>query len=97
MKCINIKKDKLTSDFSENTDRVKNRHQLNKILQNAITNFSSEKLMSDFIAHNVPAGIIKSVKEVFEDPKAKSLILSEQHENLVVSKRVKTAIFKLDN
>jgi crotonobetainyl-CoA:carnitine CoA-transferase CaiB-like acyl-CoA transferase len=94
---LNIEKDKLTSDFSENTDRVKNRHQLNKILQNTITNFSSEKLMSDFIAHNVPAGIIKSVKEVFEDPKAKSLILSEQHENMLVSKRVKTAIFKLDN
>ena len=41
--------------------------------------------------------IFKSVKEVFEDDKAKSLILSEQDENLVVSKRVKTAIFNINN
>ncbi len=94
---LNIEKDTLSSNFSENTDRVKNRVQLYKILQNAIANFSSAQLMSDFITHNVPAGIIKSVKEVFEDDKAKSLILSEQDENLVVSKRVKTAIFNINN
>ncbi|MGZ4035848.1 MAG: CaiB/BaiF CoA transferase family protein [Bacteroidia bacterium] len=82
--------------FSSNTDRVKNRNELFKIVQNAIKNYSSKELMNDFIKNDIPAGLIKSVKEVFENEKAKCLILTENSISSGKSKRVRTAIFDIN-
>ena len=93
---LNLEDLKLNSDFSTNTNRVKNRKELFKILQESIKNYSTEKLLHDFIKNDVPAGIIKSVKDVFEDEKAHSLILTENHPKGAISKRVRTAIFNIN-
>jgi len=47
-------------------------------------------LISILIAHQVPAGIIKNIKEVFEKENSKALILNDS-----IGSRVKTAIFKI--
>jgi crotonobetainyl-CoA:carnitine CoA-transferase CaiB-like acyl-CoA transferase len=94
---LKIEIQKSNFDFSTNTNRVKNRTELFKIIQDSIKNYSSEKLMKDFIKNDVPAGEIKSVKDVFEEDKAKSLILAENHHSDGISKRVKTAIFNINN
>jgi crotonobetainyl-CoA:carnitine CoA-transferase CaiB-like acyl-CoA transferase len=49
--------------------------------------------MAKFIKYDVPAGQIKSVKEVFEDPLTQTLINKENIEG-ELTQRVKTVIFK---
>ena len=94
---LELESAELSTDFLTNTNRVKNRKLLFEILQNKIKNISSEKLMNDFIKNDIPAGEIKSLKDVFENEKARSLILSEKHPSGDVSKRVKTVAFSIKN
>jgi hypothetical protein len=44
----------------------------------------------------IPVGCIRDMKEVFENDKSESLILSESKEG-VLSKRVKTVIFQIES
>ncbi|MDF2436142.1 MAG: Formyl-CoA transferase [Bacteroidota bacterium] len=86
----------LTEDpsFISNPQRVKNRNMLYPLLNEAFKNFNSENLMEAFIRKDVPAGMIKSLKQVFSDPKTSDLINS----SMLSGKRtlnVRTAVFKL--
>jgi len=81
--------------FEKNTDRVQNRQELFTILQSAIKNCESVSLMNEFLKKDVPAGIIKTVKEVFESNNLKSAILTDSHSNKEENKRVKTVAFRL--
>lgn len=80
--------------FSSNTKRVMNRLELFIHLKEMILTWDSALLLSKLIEQDVPAGIIKSVKEVFENDSSQSLVL-EDNENGHISKRVRTAIFKI--
>jgi crotonobetainyl-CoA:carnitine CoA-transferase CaiB-like acyl-CoA transferase len=96
--CEIMNKKELVSspEFSSNTERVKNRQKLFLILNDLIKNKNSEELMSLFIRNMIPAGIIYSVKEVFENNKADHLILTSE-ENGFISRRVKSIAFSIQN
>jgi crotonobetainyl-CoA:carnitine CoA-transferase CaiB-like acyl-CoA transferase len=81
--------------FSKNAERVKNRVALRTVLQDAFTNFEQQYLLDTFKAQGVPAGKIRNMKEVFEQPKAQKMILEEKMEDGTWSKRVKTVAFEI--
>lgn len=80
--------------YSTNQLRVKNRNQLNLDLTPYFKSFNQKKIMTLLIKKNVPAGAIKNIKEVFEDKSALKLVNEETIDG-VLTKRVKTAVFKL--
>lgn len=90
--CSVLKLDELINDerFLINASRVKNRTALKILLEEKIKQLNSKELISKLIAHQVPAGIIKNIKEVFEEENSKTLILNDS-----IGSRVKTAIFKI--
>lgn len=60
--------------FSENLDRVKNRAELNILLNKAFGKMPLDYWMNKLIFHGVPAGAIKSINDVLDDPSAGHLI-----------------------
>ena len=82
--------------YKTNTLRVKNRTKLFTILNKEIKKHDALKLHNLFIQNDVPAGLIKSVKEVFEDQSSKHLILNKSDQGCAV-KIVKTAVFTFKN
>lgn len=83
--------------FAKNRERVVNRTELFEILQRAVKTKTADKLMNEFMLKDVPAGLIKSIKEVFESNNLTSSILTESGNNNIKNSRVKTAIFKISN
>lgn len=63
-------------------------------LEPVIKQQQSTTLLQLLIKNDVPAGLIKSVKEVFDNPTLASLILEESG-NQKNSKCVKTAVFTI--
>lgn len=82
----------LNPQFSSNPERVKNRAELFPLLQKIIAGFSCKELMHELIRKNVPAGQIRSIKEVFENEADHAILYGPTGDQ---SKRVRTAIFKL--
>jgi crotonobetainyl-CoA:carnitine CoA-transferase CaiB-like acyl-CoA transferase len=81
--------------FIGNGARVKNRAELKRLLQLEFSKFEQNDLMEAFKSNGVPAGRILNMKEVFEQPKAKQLILEEKMDDNTVSQRVKTVVFEI--
>jgi len=82
-----------SNKFSSNANRVKNRVALAEILSNQIKDFNAEDLIQKCHSKFIPVARINSIKDVFEIPEAKNLILEEEI-NGIKTKRVKTVIFK---
>lgn len=80
--------------FQNNSLRVVNRVALNELLQAEIKILNAADCIELFLSLNVPAGIVKNMKEVFQNPLSDSLILRETIEE-TSTKKVKTAIFKI--
>lgn len=80
--------------FLTNQNRVENRILLNETLQKKFKKINLSVIIEKFNTAFIPFGVIKDVKTVFEDEKAKALILEEKKGSLT-TKRVKTAIFKI--
>jgi crotonobetainyl-CoA:carnitine CoA-transferase CaiB-like acyl-CoA transferase len=72
--------DELAKDprFCSNLKRVKNRGVLFNYLERVISNQTSTQIITSLLELNVPVAKIKSLEEVFQDPKALSLVKSEQ-------------------
>ena len=79
-------------EYINNQQRVINREVLDKELSPLFLNFKAEDLSNSFIQHHIPGGIVKNVKEVFDDAKDRNLILEETIDS-VETKRVKTVVF----
>ncbi len=97
--CSTLKTNSLFENekFSSNTNRVKNRIALFEILKTEIQKYNSNDIMNDFINNDVPAGKIKSVKEVFAEEKTEKLILKEKDAFGENSIRTKSSIFIVNN
>ncbi len=67
--------------FSENVERVKNRTELQEIIQKIISRCDADDLMEFMHTHFVPAGIIRNLEEVFEDSASQHLVRTETIEN----------------
>lgn len=57
--------------FITNADRLENRDELGNRLTEATVSFSKNELLAACETHNVPAGPINNLKEVFDDPQVK--------------------------
>lgn len=80
-------------EYLINQSRVSNRIELSEVLAPAFLQQDSNYWNERFIEANVPAGIIKSMDEVFNNESAEDMIL---HENVngLDTKRVKSLVFK---
>lgn len=94
--CDFLNRSDLASDlrFSENVERVKNRTELQETIREIISRLDAADILEFMHAHFVPAGVIKDLEQVFEDPHAKDLVRAETIEN-IPTKRVSQIAFKL--
>ena len=95
--CLILKNESLLKNekFHTNTARVKNRKELFEIIKPLIQQINCESLMNQFYKKDVPAGVIKSVKEVFVGANAKKLILKESTIKGEHTERVSSIAFKI--
>lgn len=84
------------SRFESNQQRVLHRTALIEIIQDKVKDWKREALYFALLHEQIPVGCIRDMKEVFENDKSESLILSESKEG-VLSKRVKTVIFQIES
>jgi crotonobetainyl-CoA:carnitine CoA-transferase CaiB-like acyl-CoA transferase len=82
--------------FSENVARVKNRTALQEIIQEIISRINAADILEYMHEHLVPAGQIKDLEAVFEDPESRHLIRTELIEN-IETKRVTQIAFQLNS
>ena len=73
---------------------MKNREQLQEIIQEIISGIDADEIMEFMHEHFVPAGIIRDLEEVFEDPASQKLIRTERIEN-IETLRVSQIAFQL--
>lgn len=81
--------------FGSNANRVRNRITLREALAPAFARFERDDLLPRLHAAGVPAAGIRNMQEVFELPLAQAMILEEAWPGGVLSRRVKTAVFKI--
>ncbi|MGB0915788.1 MAG: CaiB/BaiF CoA transferase family protein [Crocinitomicaceae bacterium] len=93
--CKTLKLEELPKDsrFQQNQNRVINRTELQKIIQEKIKTRSTSELLSKLEPLHVPAGKVKNLAEVFEDQEAKDLIRTEIIDGVPTS-RVTSVVFK---
>ncbi len=82
-------------DFNSNTARVANRAALNEHLSGAISRRTIADLMSAFKVAGVPAARIRDMRQVFEIPTAREMVLGETLAPDLETKRMKTVAFQL--
>lgn len=92
--CAYLKLNELPADecFCTNVNRVKNRQILAKHIQDKIKNINSEDILEEMLRQHVPAGKIKSLDEVLNDPACAHLIREEEIEG-VPTKRITGIVF----
>lgn len=61
--------------YKTNVDRVRNRASLSKAIASKIQTLQYSQLSSQINALKIPAGVIQDIREVFEMPEAKDLLL----------------------
>ena len=81
--------------FSSNIERVKNRGVLYHYMASVISMKTCAHIISSLLELGVPVAKIKSLEEVFEDPKAMSLVKTEQIDGQN-TKRVSQIAFKFE-
>ena len=84
------------TQFENNHQRVINRAELFKILQDKISKCKAVDVLNWMETHHVPCGKIKNIAEVFENGKAKALIRTEIIEGQE-TKRVSSIAFQTVN
>ncbi len=82
-------------DYQSNTARVSNREALNAILAEAISKHSLDDLMQTFKVAGVPAARIRDMKQVFDIPTAREMVLGETLEHGGETSRVRTVAFRV--
>lgn len=80
--------------FETNPQRVKHRVQLHESLSPFFEKFGRDELMQKLISHNVPAGAVKNMEEVFQSELAQEYVLREKIDG-EVTRRVRSVAFKL--
>jgi crotonobetainyl-CoA:carnitine CoA-transferase CaiB-like acyl-CoA transferase len=76
--CKILNRDSLAKDslFNTNQKRVENREQLNIQLQKEFNLFYCDELLNKINHAKIPAGVIQNLKQVFEMPEAKDLLIT---------------------
>jgi crotonobetainyl-CoA:carnitine CoA-transferase CaiB-like acyl-CoA transferase len=95
LEILDAKKVQEDPRFKTNSDRVKNRLDLFEALKPCFLEKDASYFMNEFLKRDIPAGIIRSVKDVFTDESARKLINTELRDGKE-NQSVKTAIFRID-
>ena len=82
--------------FSTNAQRVKNRAALNAILSKKFLEYTRDEALGNLLAEDVPAGCIRNMEEVFEQPKARAMVLEELLPGRERTRRVRTVAFRVE-
>ena len=82
-------------DYQTNQQRVANRQALFMALHAKIAHFNFETLFNECLAHDVPIGKIRNLKEVFELPEAQQLLNTFNYQNKTIH-TVKSVSFKFE-
>jgi len=61
--------------FKDNPSRVQNRRVLNELLEGAISRFQAQELLKILEREKIPAGQVRNLAEVMEDPDIQDLII----------------------
>jgi crotonobetainyl-CoA:carnitine CoA-transferase CaiB-like acyl-CoA transferase len=78
-------------EFRTNAQRLSKREMLNSKISDCIAQELADYWISELEQRNIPHGIVKNMKDVFEDEKAKKMLLHDVIEG-VDTVRVKTAL-----
>lgn len=78
-------------EFGTNAQRLAKREALNSIISECVVQKTSDYWVAELEQRNIPYGIVKNMEEVFQDEKAKKMLLNEVIEG-VETVRVKTAL-----
>lgn len=82
--------------YNSNQQRVKNRDELFHILKEKVAGQSFSKLFSQCSKSDVPLGKIRNLKEVFELPEAKQMLVMHKYRNKEIN-TVKSVAFKFES
>ncbi len=93
--CLDIPDLKSDKRFKNNALRLANRPALSKLIAKAFRKYEAVPLLKKCEEQRVPVARIQNMQEVFETPAAQNLILEEVLADGTVSKRVRTAVFKI--
>ena len=74
---LNIKDIVKQFAFNDNVSRVRNRDDLNRVLQDAIGSWDSNELLSALEREKIPAGQIRDVREALQDPAVRETLLKD--------------------
>lgn len=80
--------------FTTNINRVKHREALKEILQQLIREFERESLLELLREKNIPAGGVYNMKEVFEQPEAREILIEGITSDGIKMRGVRTVVFK---
>lgn len=93
--CLDLPQVPQDARFQTNALRLTHRDVLNDLLEPAFSRLSADEILRRCEERKVPVAPIRNLQEVFEMAATKDLILEEELPDGEVSKRVKTAVFKL--
>ena len=79
--------------FQKNQNRVINKLELNGILQELISSYTREEILSILSEKRIPAGGVFNMQEVFEIPESQKMIVEGQYENGMRIKGVRSVAF----
>jgi crotonobetainyl-CoA:carnitine CoA-transferase CaiB-like acyl-CoA transferase len=65
--------------FARNHDRVKNKEEINGIIQDLIRKYSREEILALLSGKHIPAGGVFNMKEVFEVPESGEMVLTGRY------------------
>jgi crotonobetainyl-CoA:carnitine CoA-transferase CaiB-like acyl-CoA transferase len=82
--------------FKYNKSRVSNRKELHQLLDTKVSDYQGDTLVKLLQEKQVPAALVKNIKEVFESTVAQGLVLDEASEGEGLTRRVKTVPFHVE-
>jgi len=83
--------------YAKNQDRVKNKKEINGILQELIGKYSREEILEILSGKRIPAGGVFNMKEVFEVPESKDMVLQGDYDNGMNIKGVRSVAFNTED
>ncbi len=94
-KIMNMKSLLTEPKFQTNTDRVKNRKELQKLINPLIGKYNSKHIMRLLIQDDIPAGLINSMSDLSSYPKFSNYLNMSKGTNGETELSVKTVAFKI--
>ncbi len=79
--------------YAKNQDRVKNKEDINGILQSLIGQYDREEILSLLGEKRIPAGGVFNMKEVFEVPESKDMLLEGDYNDGMRIRGVRAVAF----